>query len=151
MNGTAQLIEDEGVLEEPTGGFSHEAMGFVKIREGLAAQRTVSGSTVSGFVTAQRVFRRMSPNEIAQALVSFIDSFMIPNDQRRSALYESMMIALLQKIQGLSSDVIRQYEDVAYQDEESEERIRSARALFGSIAYAVPESPDAYMTGDDAF
>ena len=148
---TDLLIEEDIREEDRTGGLTHSGSGFERVREELASQRTVSGKVGYSLAASKAAPKALSADDLAQSLLRAMDFLLPPNDTRRFALYDSIAIALLQRMQASAEYISPQAaSDVVYEGSEPLERIRAAQRLFRSMPVGKTESPTAYMNETDA-
>lgn len=148
---TNLLIEEDIGEEDRTGGLTQPGSGFERVREELASQRTVSGTVGYSLAVIKGAPKALRADDLAQALLRTIDFLLLPNDTRRFALYDSIALAILQRIQASAEYISPQaVSDVIYEGSEPLERVRAAHRLFRSMAAAKTESSTAYMNETDA-
>lgn len=147
MSGTAFLYEDDVMVEDRTGGYTAPGSGFERLREDLAAKRTLSGTTAFRQSLFQQPSKALTTDELAQALLKAIETLLLPNDVRRITLYDSIARAVLNRIQRHQDYLVGEEERRNEQSEQSEaaESIRAAKNMFGSMPVGIPESDTAYM------
>ena len=148
---TDLLIEESIGEEDRTGGLTQPGSGFERVRKELASQRTVSGTVGYSLAVIKGAPKSLSTEDITQALLRTIDFILLPNDTKRFALYGSVALALLQRMQASAEYISPQsVSDVVYEGSEPLERVLAANRLFHSMPATKTESPTAYMNETDA-
>lgn len=145
---TGTLLEGEMIVEDRTGGFTEFGSGFEKLRENLAAQRTLSGTISPAIGNIQP---GISVDALTEAFLKSIEVVLLATDIRRSSLYDSIATALIQRISNeADTTFVRSLgDDDIYAGPEPKERLQDAARLFRFIHSTPQTSQNEYMDEDE--